>query len=292
MAERRIGHALEALGARVLFWLFSVLPIDWASAAGGWLARSIGPRIGASKRAVVNLRRAMPELGDADIRRIVRGMWDNLGRVVAEYPHLQEVKIYSAGGRVALDGVAEFLASRARDRTYIFFSAHLGNWEIATLAATEAGFEVAQIYRAANNPFIDRMIHEVRSQTGSELIPKGAVAARRAVAAIQEGRHLALLVDQKMNEGIAVPFFGRDAMTAPALARLARRYDCIVVPVHVERLGGAHFRLICEPPLPVPKTDDAHADVLALMTAVNATIERWIRARPEQWFWLHRRWPD
>jgi KDO2-lipid IV(A) lauroyltransferase len=290
--RRRLGYVLEALGARLLFGLFALLPLDRASAVGGWFARSIGPHLGASKRAIVNLHRAMPELGDAEIRRIVRGMWDNLGRVVAEYPHLHEIKIYGTGGRVELEGVDEFLANRVRDGRYIFFSAHLGNWEIATLAATEAGFEVAQIYRAANNPFIDRMIHEVRSQIGSELIPKGAVAARRAVAAIQEGRHLTMLVDQKMNDGIAVPFFGRDAMTAPALARLARRYDCIVVPVHVERLGGAHFRLICEPPLPVPKTSDAHADVLALMTAVNATIERWIRARPEQWFWLHRRWPD
>jgi Kdo2-lipid IVA lauroyltransferase/acyltransferase len=89
-----------------------------------------------------------------------------------------------------------------------------------------------------------------------------------------------------------VPFFGRDAMTAPALARLARRFDCVVVPARVERVKGAHFRLVCETPLAVPKTEDQHADVLALMTAVNATVERWIRADPKQWFWLHRRWPD
>ncbi len=101
-----------------------------------------------------------------------------------------------------------------------------------------------------------------------------------------------MLVDQKMNDGIAVPFFGRDAMTAPALARLARRFDCVVVPARVERIKGAHFRLVCETPLDVPKTEDQHADVLALMTAVNATVERWIRADPKQWFWLHRRWPE
>jgi KDO2-lipid IV(A) lauroyltransferase len=294
MAEprHRLGDRIEGIAARALFGLFRLLPLDAASAVGGFLARSIGPRLGASKRAVVNLRRAMPEIGDDEIRRIVRGMWDNLGRVVAEYPHLHEIEVYGNDGRVERDGVDAFLAARARDRRYIFFSAHYGNWEITSLAATQSGFEVAQIYRAANNPFVDRLIQEMRSGIGGELIPKGAVAARRAVAAIQAGRSLTMLVDQKMNDGIAVPFFGRDAMTAPALARLARRYDCIVVPARVERIAGARFRLICEPPLPVPKTEDAHADVLALMTAVNATIERWIRARPEQWFWLHRRWPD
>jgi KDO2-lipid IV(A) lauroyltransferase len=292
MAERRVAHILEALGARLALGLFGWLSFDRASAVGGFLARTIGPRLGASKRAIVNLRRAMPELGEDEISRIVTGMWDNLGRVVAEYPHLDEIRIYEAGGRVELIGADAILAERGAGKRYIFFSAHYGNWEIATVAATQAGFAVAQIYRAANNPLVDRLIHDARTKISSELIPKGAVAARRAVAAIQEGRSLTMLVDQKMNDGIAVPFFGRDAMTAPALARLARRYDCIVVPARVERLAGAHFRLICEPPLAVPKTHDAHADVLALMTTVNATLERWIRARPEQWLWLHRRWPE
>jgi KDO2-lipid IV(A) lauroyltransferase len=289
-----IGDVLEAWAARLLFGAFRRLPLDAASALGGFIARSVGPRIGASKRAVLNLRRAMPALSEREIRRIVRDMWDNLGRVVAEYPHLREIEVYGNDGRVERAGVDEIIAlrDRDRDRRYIFFSAHYGNWEIATLAAIQAKFEVTQIYRAANNPLVDRLIHEMRSGSGSEFIPKGAVAARRSVAAIQAGRSLTMLVDQKMNDGIAVPFFGRDAMTAPALARLARRYDCIVVPTHVERLRGARFRLICDAPLPVPKTADARADVLALMTAVNATIERWIRARPEQWFWLHRRWPE
>jgi len=293
MAERRLGrrsaHLAEGVAARVLYAGFAVLPIDAASAVGGFLARSIGPRLGASKRARLNLRRAMPELDDAAIERIVAGMWDNLGRVIAELPHLREIEVFSRTARVELVGADAILADRSRP--YIFFSGHYGNWEIAALGAAQAGFAVAQIYRAANNPLIDRLINKARGDR-IELIPKGAVAARRALAAMQRGHSLALLVDQKMNDGIPVPFFGRDAMTAPALARLARRFDCVVVPARVERIAGARFRLVCDPPLAVPRTADAHADALALMTAVNAVLERWIRARPEQWFWLHRRWPD
>jgi Kdo2-lipid IVA lauroyltransferase/acyltransferase len=289
---RRAGQFLEGLGARLLFACFRLLPLDAASAVGGAIGRAIGPRLGASKRARTNLRRALPALDNAAIARIVRGMWDNLGRVAAEYPHLGAIKVFEPGGRVELVGVDAILAERRPEKRYIFFSAHFGNWEIAALAAAQAGFEAAQIYRAANNPFVDRLLLEARGQWAGELIPKGTVAARRAIAAIKDGRHLTMLVDQKMNDGIAVPFFGRDAMTAPALARLARRFDCIVVPARVERIDGAHFRLVCEAPLPVPKSADAAADELALMTAVNATLERWIRARPELWFWLHRRWPD
>jgi len=159
------------------------------------------------------------------------------------------------------------------------------------LAAFQYGISVAQIYRAANNRLIDRMITRFRGNAG-ELIPKGAVAARRAIATLRRGAHLTMLADQKMNDGIAVSFFGRPAMTAPALAALALRFDCDVLPARVERLGGAHFRLTVFPPLPLPRTGDSHAHVAALMTQVNAILEAWIRDRPEQWFWVHRRWPD
>jgi Kdo2-lipid IVA lauroyltransferase/acyltransferase len=112
------------------------------------------------------------------------------------------------------------------------------------------------------------------------------------IAAMQERRSIAMLVDQKMNDGIAVPFFGRDAMTAPALARLALRYGCAVVPVRVDRLEGARSRITAEPPLDLPKTGNMEADTRAIMTRVNQVLESWIRERPDHWFWLHRRWPE
>ena len=109
---------------------------------------------------------------------------------------------------------------------------------------------------------------------------------------LAEGRHLALLVDQKMNDGIAVPFFGRDAMTAPAAAQLALRFGCAIMPARVERLHGARFRITMSPPIAAPRTGDRHADMRAIMGEINRVIEGWVRERPEMWLWLHRRWPD
>jgi KDO2-lipid IV(A) lauroyltransferase len=218
-------------------------------------------------------------------------MWDNLGRVAAEYPHLRSIRVFEPDGRVETRGFENVDRARAAGRRMIFFSGHLANWEIAALAAGQYGIDIAQIYRAANNPRVDRLVARLRGEIG-ELIPKGRVGSRRAVAALRRGGHLSMLVDQKLNDGIAVPFFGRAAMTAPALALLALHYDCDVLPARVERLGGARFRLTIHPPLPLVKSGDHHADVLALMVTVNATLEGWIRERPEQWFWLHRRWPD
>ncbi len=290
---KRIQYLIEALGVVAIFGVYRAMPLPMASALGGWFGRTVGPRAGISNRARKNLRRAMPELSDARIEEIVRGMWDNLGRVVAEFPHLGKFHVYDPNGYVDTRGALRDLKDHPPPpgQHYIFFSAHYGNWELSSLAVTQAGLKAAAIYRAANNPYVDRLIYKARGVLGTELIAKGP-AARRAVAALHRGAHLCLLVDQKMNTGIPVPFFGRDAMTEKVLARLALRYDCKVVPIRVERLEGIRFRLTLEDPLPVTRTGDDEADALALMTRINARIEEWVRERPDHWFWLHRRWPD
>jgi KDO2-lipid IV(A) lauroyltransferase len=285
------AYRAQAWGAALCFAAFRALPVDAASGIGGSLARWIGPALGISKRARLNLAAALPELSVAEIDNIIHGMWDNLGRIAAEYPHLRDIRVFAPGGRVETSGFEHVDRAIAEGRRVVFFSAHLANWEIAALAAGQYGIDIAQIYRAANNPLIDRMIARMRGGNG-ELIAKGAVASRRAVAALRRGGHVSLLADQKLNEGIAVPFFGRPAMTAPALALLALRFQCAVLPVRVERLKGARFRLTLYPPLELPRTGNRDADVAVLMAAVNATLEGWIRESPEQWFWVHSRWPE
>ena len=294
MAEKRLTLTdwAEGIGAVTLYALFRFMPVDWASGLGGFLARSIGPFLGITKRARENLRRAMPELSSEEREHIIRGMWDNLGRVVAEYPHLKKFRLFEKNSRIEGIDAGNLLAGRDPDRRYIFFSAHYGNWEIATRAASQTGYELLGIYRAPNNPLVDRLITWARGTDGGALVPKGAAAAKEAFGALHEGRELCMLIDQKLNDGVPIPFFGRDAMTAPALAILALRFNCMVVPVRIVRLKGAHFRMISEPALTLPKTGNTAADRITLMTEVNAVIERWVREHPEQWLWVHRRWPD
>jgi KDO2-lipid IV(A) lauroyltransferase len=288
--SRQSRYRIEAVFAGLFFGLCRILPLDVASWLGGWLGRRIGPGLRVTARARANLAAAFPDLPGAEIDRIIRGMWDNLGRVAAEYPHLRRIRVFPNGGRVEIRGLAHIERALAEGRRMILFSGHLANWEISPLSAGQYGIDGGLVYRTANNPFVDRMIVRFRAWPGEE-IPKETVG-RRAVAALRRGGHLLILVDQKLNEGIAAPFFGRDAMTAPTVALLAPRFDCDLLPVRVERVGGARFRLTIEPPLRLPDTGNRAADVAAVMAEVNRTLERWIRERPEQWFWVHRRWPD
>ena len=287
-----LRRTIEAALVWAAFAAFGRLSIDRASRIGGLVGRTLGPRLPVSRRARENLRRAFPEMGGAEIERIVRGMWDNLGRVAAEYPHLGKIDCYAEGGRVEMVGT-EILDRLCDAGTgCIFFGGHLANWEIAPLGAEQRGLAMNYIYRRANNPIVERIVRAARAPGGGARAAKGSRGTRQISEALREGGHLALLVDQKFNEGIAVPFFGRDAMTAPALATLSRLHGCRVVPVRVERLGGVRFRLTVYPPLEMPDGDAAKDDAFAILCRVNAIIEGWIRERPEQWLWLHRRWPN
>jgi Kdo2-lipid IVA lauroyltransferase/acyltransferase len=289
-SPKKSWYRIEGAAVGMFFGLSRMLPLDLASGLGGWLARRIGPALGVTAQARRNLAAALPDLSAAEIERVIRGMWDNLGRVAAEYPHLRRIRVFPNDGRVEIRGLDHVERALAGGRRMILFSGHLANWEIAPLAAGQYGLDNALVYRTANNPLVDRMILRCRGGRG-EVIPKEAVG-RRAVAALRRGAHLLILADQKLNEGIPAPFFGRPAMTAPTVALLGLRFDCDVLPARVERLGGARFRLTIEPPLPPPNTGNRAADVAALTASVNTTLERWIRERPEQWFWVHRRWPD
>src|SRR5207249_12273560 len=133
-----------------------------------------------------NISRAFPELSETEIACVVARMWDNLGRVAAEYPHLRKICVFESGGRVETHGFEHVNRAVTAGRRMIVFSGHIANWEIGMLAGVQHGISAAQIYRALNNPLMDRMIARFRGDSG-EFIPKGAIAARRAIAALRLG---------------------------------------------------------------------------------------------------------
>ncbi len=299
-ALRRALHALEAALLHGLFVIARMVPVDAASAAGGWIARTVGPYLPVSDTGRRNLRRAYPEKTGREIEAILRGVWDNLGRTVAEYPHLQKIWDHDPAhpdrpGRVQVGGIEEFIALRDDGRPALIFSAHLGNWELLPLAAARHDLLLSVVFRPPNNPHAAELVTRIRAEAhGREggLLPSGVGGAMAAVDALERGEHLGMLIDQRFRRGVLVPFFGRPAQTGAVLAKLARRFGCPVHGARVERLGGARFRVSLSPPLEVPRTDDADADIEETMRRATAVIEGWVRERPEQWLWLHRRWKD
>lgn len=288
---KRLRHVFEALGFAVAVAVLRLLSVDAASNLGGFLGRGIGPRLPVSARARRNLRLVFPDMGAAEIERIVRGMWDNLGRVAAEYPHLGRITSVESG-RVTLVDTDAVLALGDNKEAGVLAAAHLANWEVLAGVATQHGIDITGVVREPNNPLVRPLIDRLRSAAGGGRTPKGATAAKKAIEVLRSGRVLALLVDQKMNNGIPVPFFGIEAMTAMAPAQLALRFGCPLMAVRTERTGPGRFRITAQGPLTPPGTGDRQEDAAQLTAELNRILEGWIRAKPEDWLWLHRRWPE
>ncbi|MBT3370630.1 MAG: lauroyl acyltransferase [Rhodospirillaceae bacterium] len=289
-----VRYRLELYLAQLFWALFAALPVAMASSLGGALGGLVGRLPPLARRAERNLQLAMPELSQPERTAIIAGVWQNLGRTLGELPHLRDFTLTEdppGPGQIQLVGGEKLLAHVGQARGAILFGGHLANWELMPVVVAGHAEAAHVVYRAPNNPLIDKWLQDFRKGIALSTLAKGPAAARGLLSALKGGQSVGMLVDQKMNDGIAVPFFGLPAMTAPALAQLALRQDIAVLPMRCERLDGTAFRMTVMDPLPHIKSGDHKADVAAMMGQVNDLLEGWIRERPEQWLWLHHRWP-
>lgn len=287
---KTILHVLEATIAHIFLVIFRIMSFKMASNIGGFLGRIVGPYISATKTARRNLKMAMPELNDSQINVIVNGMWDNLGRVITEYSHIPHLSLEEIDEIVTLEGKEHF-EKLLTDKGCFICTAHFGNWEMIAKWLYTHGAPLHIVYRGANNPYVDKIICDIRKYYQSNASPKGPVGARRIIKALNQGDIVAMLVDQKQNDGISVPFFGISARTAPAIATLSRKYDANIYPVKILRVDGHKFRIIFSAPIKAEKTNNESKDIENLMIKINGIIESWVRKNPEHWFWVHNRWP-
>jgi KDO2-lipid IV(A) lauroyltransferase len=283
---RRIRWRIEAALVRGLLGFSRLLGPVRASNLGGAVTRAIGPLIPVSRVGRRNLELAFPQHNAAWHERVLRDCWDNLGRTMLELPHIAQLPESGDGPGWEVVGMENLPpAGRA-----ILVSAHIANWEVLPLAAARAGLRMGGFYRAPDNPFVDALLRNMRATEAElPLFPKGSAGARMALKHLSQGGALGILADQKLNEGLDLPFFGHSAMTTSAPAELALRFDCPLIPVQVIRLGPCRFRIVVEAPLPRPESGDRHQDAKLLTLAVNGRIEAWLREKPGEWLWLHRR---
>lgn len=283
---------VEAIPFFALMGVFRIIGVDAASATGGWLARHLAPIAPAHRTARRNIQRALPHLTPDQVEATLSGMWDNLGRTFGEYPHFRSFAGFS-NPRIEMVGLEAARAVVAEGKGAITLAGHFANWELMAVAAAQAGMQGCEVYRAINNPLINAWIVRQRRRYAFPLqVPKTMEGTRDLLRVLKAGQVVAMLADQKFMDGVPVPFFGRDAMTAMGPAVLGLRTGAALVPVRMERLTGARFRMTLLPPLTVTRSGDKDADIVNLLTTINAFLEEAVRARPEQWLWAHNRWGD
>ncbi len=288
-----IRQRAEAALVAGLLWGLGRLPRRWALRVGMLLARllaSVLPRlwwVGAD-----NLALAFPDLPERERRRLLHGCITNLGRLLGEFSQFPKLHPGNIHEVVEYEGFEHFAAAQAQGRGVIFFTGHLGAWELSAFAHALYGHPLNILVRPIDNPLVDRLITRRRTASGNHILSKHR-DLRGLVARLRRGETVGILADVHVQpqHGLFCPFFGRPASTSPLVARLARRTGAIVLPGYLvwDARRGRH-RLVFEPPVPLVQTVDEAGDIRENTLRLTRCWEAIVRRYPDQWLWIHRRW--
>jgi KDO2-lipid IV(A) lauroyltransferase len=263
----------------------------------GRVTRFIGRRLREDRIGRENLKVAFPEKSPEEIETILAGVWDNLGRIGAEFAHLDHIWDYDLDhpekpSRIEFGARTKQLFDQLRDdgKPALIFTSHLGSWELPALGAVAHGLDCAILYRRPNIESADRAIERIRAVNMGTLIAAGRDAPLKLAEALKNNQHVAMLVDQYLTNGVEVTFFGRKTKANPMLARLLRQVECPIHGVRIIRLPNHRFRAELSEEVKPVRDASGQIDIQGTMQAVTSVVEGWVREHPEQWLWLHRRW--
>ncbi len=268
-------------------WLIArLLPSALASRVGGTLLRVLGPLQRKQGHVLRNLNQVLPAASPAQLRRVARGVWANLGSVLFEYPHLDHI----VRERIVVTMPASVRARLEAGEPMLYLTGHLANWEVLASYLGRRGAGLVVVYSPHDNPALERLVQHFRSAGGCEYVTKQE-ALRRINRKFLRGRSVGLLPDIRVDSGPSLPLFGRGAPTTISPPRLAARLDYPMVPVRAKRIGPARFEVEFLEPLSAAPENIGKRAAVDLMCQFNAVLERWISERPDEWLCTKRRWP-
>jgi KDO2-lipid IV(A) lauroyltransferase len=300
-AVRSLQPVLKAVAGRTAAGLLKTVRLmnpDRTAERSGRLLRRVGRWLPEHRVGRANLMAAFPEKTPEEIEQILDGVWDNLGRIAAEFAYLDQhwfdsiARLDETRIEFSERSLETFVRLRDDGQPALLFAAHLANWELPALVAAAHQLDAAMLYRRPSLAAVADAVQEVRAVSMGRLIPSGFDAPLKLAKELARGAHVGMLVDQFDWRGVEVTFFGRRTKASPLLARLARHVDCPIHGVRAIRLPNHRFRVEITEALPAPRDADGKIDVDGTMQMVTSVIERWVREHPEQWLWVHRRWRD
>ncbi len=280
-----LRHWLQDRALRALIWVLLRLPYRWRVPLCGWvLSRIISPLAGYDRRIRANLALVLPGLPEAEARRIIRAVPDNVGRTVIEIYSGPEFIARAVSNPLTGAGVAALEEAHRTARPVILVTGHFGNYDASRAALIARGYRVGALYMPMANTHFNEHYVEAISGIGTPLFPRGRAGLTDMVRHLRSGGMLGLLVDQHMGHGEELTFFGQEALTALSAAELALKYNALLIPTYaVRKPDGLSFDIIVEAPIP-PGTPEA------MTQALNDSLEALVRQHLDQWFWIHRRW--
>ena len=282
-----IKYFFEYLFISLLLFFFKIIGYENASSLGEKIGKFLGPYFRSKNKIMNNLKQSNIGNSDSEREQIIRNMWGNYGRILSEYPYLKKFKKNNLNKYITVEGSDHLKEIKKNKKKVVFISGHFNNFELMAMQIENSGINVAAIYRPLNNFFLNNTMEKIRiNDICKKQIKKGKAGTRELIKLFNEGYSVALMIDQRVSEGIPVKFFNKTALTTTIPAQLVKKYDCEVVPVYIERFNKNYFKINFEKPLIFKK--DSSLDDITLQ--LNEKLELMILKNPDQWIWSHDRW--
>ena len=280
-------YFLEFIFIVILFIIFKILGFKLASNMGGYIGKKIGPLFRSKQTILTNIKNALPSINKADVELIIQSMWENYGRILAEYVFLKDFRKEKLNDYLEIEGKEHLNKVRDSNEQVVFVSGHFNNFELMAMQIEKSGINLAAIYRPLNNIFLNGIMEKIRTKyICKNQIKKGRRGTRELLKSFNNKNSIALMIDQRVSEGEKSNFFGQDAFTTTIPAQLVKKFGCKIVPIHIERYNNFYFKMKVEEPINYNK--DSTIDEITL--SLNKLLENMILKNPSQWIWSHNRW--
>ena len=282
-----VKYFLEFIFIVILFIIFKILGFKLASNMGGYIGKKIGPLFRSKQTILTNIKNAFPSANKADLELIIQNMWENYGKILAEYVFLKDFRKGKLNDYIEIEGKEHLNKVRDSNEQVVFVSGHFNNFELMAMQIEKSGINLAAIYRPLNNIFLNGIMEKIRKKyICKNQIKKGRSGTRELLKSFNNKNSIALMIDQRVSEGEKSNFFGQDAFTTTIPAQLVKKFGCKIVPIHIERYNDFYFKMKVEEPINYNK--DSTIDEITL--SLNKLLEKMILKNPSQWIWSHNRW--
>ena len=282
-----IKYFLQFLFIIILFSLFKILGLNMSSALGGKLFEKIGPLFRSKKLIHSNLKKAFPNIESDDLDKTTKQMWNNYGRVFAEYMFIKHFREDATNKNIKIEGQEILEDIKRKNKSVVFISGHLSNFELMAMHIEKSGIKLSAIYRPLNNFFLNKIMERIRKKYICKYqIKKGIGGMKKLIHLKKLDYSSALMIDQRVSEGIESDFFGQKALTTTIPAQLVKKFNIPVVPIFIERIKNTNFKITIKNPIIFDKEETTQN----ITDRLNLALEKMIVYKPEQWIWSHNRW--
>ena len=282
-----IKYFFEFLFSIVFFIIFKILGPSTSSEISGKIFEFIGPFFRSKKLIYSNITKAYPNIDEKELKRLTKLMWNNYGRIFSEYIFIKDFRFGKLVDKIDIEGQEYLNEIKNFNKQVVFISGHFSNFELMAMCIEKSGIQLSALYRPLNNIFLNMIMEKIRVKyICKNQIKKGLGGLKKLISFKNKNYSTALMIDQRVSEGILSKFFNSEALTTTIPAQLVKKYNIPIVPVYIERVKGINFKLVIKKPI----TFSREETIKSITDKLNQTLETMILKKPEQWIWSHNRW--